>query len=347
MSISPDLPETMADDRLLWDLHFSPLTFPAVTAALELKLFDMLAQRPLTAEDVAGRFGLNRRGANALLAVLAANGLLHARGGLYAPTEAAGRYLVSGSPHFWGPVFDLMRMMPVTHEGLMAVLTAPDEASALDSLQDMPSDSWTRGEMSDDEARMVTRYMNANSLLAADVAAQRLDAGGISRLLDVGGGSGCFIIAMLKAHAHMTGGILDLGPVCRAAREYVDAARLGDRITMEPRNMFNEDWPAGYDALFFSNIFHDWNFDTCRLLAEKAFQALPSGGTILLHEALLADGNDGPATTAAFSLYMLAGTKGQQFTLMELKGILEGAGFTGLSARPAHAYHFLVSARKP
>jgi acetylserotonin N-methyltransferase len=152
---------------------------------------------------------------------------------------------------------------------------------------------------------------------------------------------------MLQAHAHMTGGILDLAPVCRAAQEYVDAAGLGDRITMEPRNMFTEDWPGGYDALFFSNIFHDWNFNTCRLLAEKAFGALPPGGTILLHEALLADGNDGPATTAAFSLYMLAGTKGQQFTLMELKAILETAGFTDVSARPAHAYHFLVSARKP
>lgn len=340
-------PEATADDRLLWDLHFSPLAFPAVTAALELKLFDVLAGEPLAAADVAGRFGLNRRGANALLAVLAANGLLHARGGLYGPSEAASRYLVSDSPYFWGPVFDMMRMMPVTHDGLMTVLRAPDEASELASLQDMPSDSWTRGEISADEARMVTRYMNANSLTAAEVAARRLDAGGIRKILDVGGGSGCFIIAMLKAHAHLTGGILDLEPVCRAAREYVDAAGLSERIIMEPRNMFREAWPAGYDALFFSNIFHDWNVNTCRLLAEKAFEALPRGGTILLHEALLADGNDGPPTTAAFSLYMLAGTKGQQFTFLELKGILEAAGFTGVSARPAHAYHFLVSARKP
>ena len=217
-------PEVTADDRLMWDLHFSAVAFPAITAALELKLFDALAEGPLTAEGVAQRFTLNRRGANALLAVLCANGLLQARGGLYGLTEVSNRFLTSDSPYFWGPVFDLMRILPVTHDGLMAALTAPDEASDLESIQDRPADSWTMGQMSDDEARMVTRYMNANSLTAAEVAAERLEASGIKKVLDVGGGSGCFLIAILKAHAHLTGGIMDLGPVCKAAQDYVDAA---------------------------------------------------------------------------------------------------------------------------
>ena len=44
---------------------------------------------------------------------------------------------------------------------------------------------------------------------------------------------------------------------------------------------------AGYDALFFSNVWHDWNVRTCQWLAARAFAALPSGGRIMLHEMLL------------------------------------------------------------
>jgi acetylserotonin N-methyltransferase len=95
-----------------------------------------------------------------------------------------------------------------------------------------------------------------------------------------------------------------------------------------------------------SNILHDWDFDTASILVQKAYGALPPGGQILIHEMLLDDSHDGPPTAAAFSFYMLVGTKGQQFTASELSSILEKVGFTEVSITPAHGYYALVSARK-
>ena len=97
--------------------------------------------------------------------------------------------------------------------------------------------------------------------------------------------------------------------------------------------MFREPWPKGYDAVFFSNIWHDWNFRTCAWLAARAYEALPRGGRIMLHEALLDDDGSGPPTTAAFSMLMLLATQGQQFTFAELKALLENAGFEDIETR--------------
>jgi len=65
---------------------------------------------------------------------------------------------------------------------------------------------------------------------------------------------------------------------------------------------------------------------------KKSFDALPSGGRILLHEILMDDDGCGPLPAAAFSMLMLIGTRGRQYSLPELRGFLEPAGFTGVEA---------------
>jgi acetylserotonin N-methyltransferase len=84
------------------------------------------------------------------------------------------------------------------------------------------------------------------------------------------------------------------------------------------------------------------------LLAAKSFAALPSGGRIFLSEILMDDDGTGPWHAASFSLLMLVGTLGKQYSLPEFRDILESAGFTDVDAvRTGGGYYSLVSARKP
>ena len=94
--------------------------------------------------------------------------------------------------------------------------------------------------------------------------------------------------------------------------------------------MFREPWPRGTTRVFFSNIWHDWNFRTCAWLAARAYEALPRGGRIMLHEMLLDDGGGGAAAAAAFSMLMLLATQGQQFTFAEVQRHSRGRGFEGI-----------------
>ena len=66
----------------------------------------------------------------------------------------------------------------------------------------------------------------------------------------------------------------------------------------------------------------------------------------MLHEMLLDDNGAGPVTAASFSMLMLLGTQGQQFTFSELKGILESAGFAGVESRQTSVYYSVVTAYK-
>ena len=83
-------------------------------------------------------------------------------------------------------------------------------------------------------------------------------------------------------------------------------------------------------------------------LARKSFDALPSGGRIFLSEVLMDDDLAGPWQAAAFSLLMLIGTLGKQYSLPEYRASLGSAGFTQVEAvRTGGGYYSLVSARKP
>ena len=188
--------------------------------------------------------------------------------------------------------------------------------------------------------------MHAHSVPAAVGVAGHYDFGGITRVLDVGGGSGCFMVAAAQAHPHLHCTVMELPAMCEAASVYIHAGGVADRVDTCAVDMFRQPWPRGYDALFFSNIWHDWNVRTCQWLAARAFEALPSGGRILLHEMLL-DDEAGLVTAASFSLLMLLATQGQQFTAGELTAILRGAGFARIDVTATHAYYSVVTGHKP
>jgi acetylserotonin N-methyltransferase len=205
--------------------------------------------------------------------------------------------------------------------------------------------SWASGQLDMERARRVAAAMQSHSLPAAIALARNGGFEGVRRLLDVGAGSGCFAIALAQQHPELSVSIMELPAMCQVAQEYIDAAGATGRVDTVAVDMFREPWPRGYDAMFFSNVFHDWNFETCRWLAERASEALEPGGRIYLHEMLLDDDGGGPVTTVSFSMLML-GTQGQQFTLPELRGLLEPAGFRDIEARPTYGYYSLVTGRK-
>jgi len=336
-----------ADDGKLWDLHFAAFAAQATVAADELQLFEELAKTPATAAEVSERLKINRRAARALLGLLASSELLVQRDGRYHLTEVSRNYLLRSSPFYWGPVLSMMRRVEFPYAAALASLKAPETASHwARGGGDAPIDAWSEGNIAPELARNVAEYMNATALTAALTMAKRLDLSGTKRLLDVGAGSGCYSIALAQANSGLRCTLMDLKGMCDVALDYVANAGLSQRIDAHPLDMFRQPWPTGYDAVFLSNILHDWDFETASMLVQKAFDALAPGGQILVHEMLLEDSHDGPPRSAAFSYFMLLGTKGQQFTATELASLFGKAGFKDPKVTPGRGYYAVVSARK-
>jgi 2-polyprenyl-3-methyl-5-hydroxy-6-metoxy-1,4-benzoquinol methylase len=345
-----------ASDRLMWDIWLSMNQLPSLAVADELGVFAALGATPAAAGDAAQRLGLNRRATDVLLRMLAALGLLALRSGRYEPTESARIYLLPESPYYWGPLLRTLGVVPQQHAALLAALRATDDRSATVGVAtaanpkaagEQPSDDWERGQIDRPQAEIIAQIMHCHSLPAAVGVARSGSFEGVTRLLDVGGGSGCFSIAIAQQLPAVRCTVMELPAMCECASRYIAQGGVAERVDTAAVDMFRHAWPHGYDGVFFSNIFHDWDLDTNRALARRAYDALPPGGRIFVHEMLLADDGSGPLTTASFSLFMLLGTQGRQYAESELREILAAAGFVGVEARATHGYYSLVSGRKP
>lgn len=332
------------NDRIVWDTYLAAYRLPVLTVADEVGTLAALSGCSLETEDLAARLQVNARALGIHLGMLAAMGFVEQREGLWRATAEARRWLHPEGEGYCGPLIHGFRQSQPLHEQLLATLRTGEKAEGHSSAVA----EWERGELPPELAVRITAFMNAHSQASARGVAQLPLFADVRSLLDVGGGSGIFAIQLARAWPHLRATVMEIESVCAAADSYIAAAGIGDRVGTLAVNMFTQDWPQGHDALFFSNVFHDWSEPTCRLLAEKAFAALPAGGRILLHEMLLDDDHCGPLATTAFSVLMLLGTRGRQYSLPELRIVLEGAGFVDIEAQATGGgYYSLVSARKP
>ena len=340
-----------ADDRRIWDLWLTHTYQGAIVVADDMGVFTALDENPDTAGELAQRLGFDERATTVLVRLLASLGLLVPRNGRFQLTGDARTYLLKSSPFYWG---HMMRVgVNEWHQAtITAALKKHDSANAVGP-EGTPKavgsgrsvDGWAEGKISPEQARRVAEGMHSHSVVPAIAVARNYDFTGIARILDVGGGSGCFMIAIAQL-LEIRCTIAELPAMCEVAHDYIEAGGVTGRVNTVSLDMFRQPWPEGYDAIFFSNVWHDWNFKTCAWLARCAYDVLPRGGRIMLHEMLLDDDGGGPATAASFSMLMLLATQGQQFTFGELVAILEGAGFTGVEARATHGYYSVVTGFK-
>lgn len=337
--MNPELPPI--DDTPIWDALLSLYNSPAIALALELDVFEAL-QEPASVEAVTERLGYSLRGMTALLAMLKVQGLLDRHAGQYQLNNLSRTYMLRSSPYFWGPFFSRTALLLPNYTTILENIRDGETREQRDA-----ADGWEAGQMDPAVARTVTDFMHCHSMASAVGLAHSCDFSAVSRLLDIGGGSGCYASALANHYPGLTCTIMELAPVCDVAADYIAKAGVSDRVDTKAVDMFREAWPTGYDAHFFANVFHDWSVDTCEELTRKSFAALEPGGRICLQEMLLDQGGDNPAPAVAFSFMMTWGTKGQQFSLSRLQAILGQAGFTNIRAQRSYGYYSLVTADKP
>jgi SAM-dependent methyltransferase len=344
MTVSKNVLAPTSDDRQIWDLWLSTFRLPAVSVADEVGTLAALTDRSLRTDELAQALRVDARALGIHLSLLAALGFVERRELRWRATALSRTWMHPDAKGYYGPLIGRYgRGMPM-HAQMLATLKTGDRPTGHTS----SAGEWERGAMPLEMAHMITAFMNAHSQAAALGLARQSLFGDVQALLDVGGGSGIFAIEVARAYPKLRATVMEIDTVCMAARPYIDASGVAARVDTRAVNMFKEPWPTGFDALFFSNIFHDWSDSTCTFLAKKAFEALPSGGRILLHEMLLDDDHCGPLPVAEFSMLMLLGTKGRQYSLPELRVFLEVAGFVDVDSQTTGgAYYSLVSARKP
>jgi 3-hydroxy-5-methyl-1-naphthoate 3-O-methyltransferase len=322
-------------------------SFKTLASAYELGLFEQLAGTSgTTADELAARLGIAPRPAEMLLTGCASLGLLEKQDGRYVNSALSDEYLVPGKPnHFGGLVTMFDRRLYAGWAKLsQAIVTNRPTTWNPDRERSM-------FESADPEV-LATFWeaMHSLSTLTGQMLGTAVDLGGSRRMLDVGGGSGAFDIVLCQHYPQLHATVYDLDHVTDIADRNVKAAGLGDRITVTGGDFFADPaFPGGHDLHLFSMIMHDWNEENDRLLLRKSFDALDSGGTILICELLVDDDKTGPPPAALMSLNMLIECEGRNYTPAEYTHWLTDVGFVDPQIIPLEApgANGVVTARKP
>jgi hypothetical protein len=318
-----DIRTPRTDDRSLSDLWAGLYGYPAVLVANRLRLFDLLADKPLSLEEVCAAKEITRRPAEAVLSVCTSLGLMSLREGKYSLTPISEDYLISSSPTYYGWYWDFLSLLSTVwspEQLFKAVMTDRPQGPFSD-----PTGAFAAWHA--DQAVNFTRAMHSVSITPALEWPKAIDLSVHRTMLDIGGGSGAHAIGAASISPKLKAIVLDQEPICAIAREFADRYGVSDRISTYAADFFKDPYPEA-DLHFYGMIFHDWPLDRCRLLARKSFESLPPSGRIIIHDVLFNEDRTGPFPAAALNIAMLEAMPGQQYSGSEITQMLQEAGFT-------------------
>ncbi len=123
-----------------------------------------------------------------------------------------------------------------------------------------------------------------------------------SRLLDIGGGTGSWALALAAADPALTATVLELADIAPIAEDRVDTSGLSDRVDVRVGDVLEGELPAGYDAFLLANVVHYFNPETNRAILRRIRAAAPPGARLLL-----ADFWTDPTHTEPLAAALMAG----------------------------------------
>jgi 3-hydroxy-5-methyl-1-naphthoate 3-O-methyltransferase len=340
-----------------FDLLQTPLTDPTsiyryrdgiyavdmLTCAIShLDFFSWLAEHPGDRKMICRSLGLHERPTDVMLTLFTAMGLVECKDGVFQVTMQAREHLVKSSPWFIGPYYDSMKERPVCKDLLVVLRTGhPANWGSFKHEKD-----WAKAMEGEAFANQFTAAMDCRGTLLAPAMASRVDCSRQRHLLDIAGGSGIYACAMVARHPHLRATVMEKPPVDRITRERIAARGFADRVNVNVGDMFVDPFPAECDAHLFSNVLHDWDEPRVRQLLKKSFDALPSGGLIIIHDAHINADKTGPLPVAAYSALLMTITEGKCYSEKEMADYLNDAGFEKIRYTPTVADRSVIVAEK-
>jgi demethylspheroidene O-methyltransferase len=310
--------------RQLFDLCAGVVYSQVLLACVRVRLFDVLAEGPRTAADLAPRLGLAPDAAERLLRAAAALRLVARRGGGRWGLGPLGAPLVGDAG---------IAAMVEHHAVLYADLADPVALLRDPAMPTRLSGYWPYAE-SDRPAALPADAVAAYSrLMAASqpmVAAEAVAAYSFARhrqIVDVGGGEGAFLEAVARAAPRLQLTLFDLPPVAERARLRFEAAGLSDRARTVGGDFHADALPAGADLMTFVRVLHDHDDGPVLALLRAARRALPDDGTLLIVEPMAGVPGAEAMGDAYFGFYLLAMRRGRPRTPEELSALARRAGF--------------------
>lgn len=321
--------------RELFDLVAGFVYSQVLSACVKLDLFEILSAGPQTLPALAHRFGMSDEAAERLLAAAVSLRLVEKRG---TDAQGATRYGLGmlGAPLVGN---NAVKAMILHHDTLYTDLADPvsllrgsGPAPALSAFYPYTADDAPAqaGQLAADAVGSYSRLMAESQPLVAAEILHAYSFAGHRRLLDVGGGEGRFLCSVAENAPHLQLTLFDLPAVAERARQRFETAGITNRAQAVGGNFLSDRLPEGADIVTLVRVIHDHDDERALAILRSAWQALPSGGSLLLAEPMAGTPGAEAMGDAYFGFYLLAMGRGRARTADDLTRLLLAAGFSSV-----------------
>ena len=301
----------------IWELMRGFMATQALYVAARLGVADELAGGPRPVREIARSAGADPDAVHRFLRALAGEGVFaEVEPGVFRNTPASELLRRENAWHDFALLFGTSwyrAFAEALHAARAGEATFP---------RVFGTDWWTWLAQNPEEGARFNRAMQGEGTAEhfADVEWR-----GDETVVDVGGGNGALLIALLRSRPVLRGVVFELPEVAREAEERVAEAGLSDRCRVVAGSFF-DGVPEGGDTYVLSTVLHDWDDEAAGAILRNVRAAAPDHTRVLIADAVIQPGND-PAGAKWLDLLMLVLLRGRERTEEEWRALLAGAGF--------------------
>lgn len=311
------------------DLLHATTASAALGAAIQTGLLWMLADRPMTGEEVVQALKIPGKRGYYWLQYLQSFGALEEVPQGYIPSAAVcSAILDTYSRESWVHlVVDEGEKDACVH-GLPQLISQPGSLWTIQGM-DEPKYYVDRMRVSPERAREFTQMLFEVHQNLANQVAELLDLTGAKRMMDLGGNSGVVSMALLRKYPSLTSTVVDIENVCLAGREIAEREGFSDRITYHAADFADDEFPSGFDLVLQCDV-----AVYGRELLQKLYRSLKSGGRLIFVDHFSPAENLAPNTRVEWTF--LDSLHDPNFGFPTLEEIKTGLSQTGFDFSDEH-----------
>jgi SAM-dependent methyltransferase len=296
----------------------------ALMSAVELGTFTAIAQGHNTVDSAAAAMDILPVNAERLLTALVAMGLLSREGVEFRNAEDVDRFLVADKPTYAGPWMLFGKPRWDEWGKLTEHLRAPEDSQRLLGMYD---DTFTV-----ERAREYHKATYSIGMGAARRFHKQVDLSGRRKVMDLGGGSGCYCIVAARTWPGIKAEVLDLPPVVEVTREYIEENGVADSVVANACDFTRDPLPRDADVAIMASNLPQYSRHVIADVVQRVFEALLPGGEFHLVGEMINSDGCGPLGPALWGLSeAVSGSTGLAHSIADCTGYFEAAGFVEVS----------------
>jgi SAM-dependent methyltransferase len=292
--------------------------------ANDIGLFASLEQGACSLDELARRVNIPRRTLRIIADAMVALGFAEKHDGIYRNSAMASAFLSGAGPVDFRPFLQFWNHISWVKWGKLGESVRAGRGMAG---RFAFADRW--------EEEIFSKGVEAWSAGHASYLPEAHDFSRYRRVLDLGGGTGSFLVPLLARYAELTAAVFELPAAAEVARRTLAATAFGSRISVVEGDFLRDPVPPGYDAVILANVVHTLSPEHVAACFQRVRQGSAKGARLLVIDLLTDASHTQPPSAALMAgEFLVITSEGDVYSTDEVQDWLQGAGWKVVACKP-------------